>query len=117
MSYQCNGCLLERKHRELGEDLLILPGSVIYFRNGITLYRLDAAPIEGQGEKVEHGGRPVKFIAWLAAGEHSCGKPAPVFHVALDSAGEVERLKLCEPCGACERVAPLVGGECPDCRH
>ena len=20
-------------------------------------------------------------------------------------------------CGACQRVAPLVGGECPDCRH
>jgi len=69
----CNGCLLDQKRRELGARLLVLDDQD--HAGAVTLFELGAQPIDGQGAKREHDGKPVRFLAWLMSPGHACGRP------------------------------------------
>ena len=73
---QCNGCLLVAWIAQHGDKLLLLDDDRTH-KGSILVYQLDAAPIAGQGRRVEHEGRPVRFMAWLMSPEHACGDPMP----------------------------------------
>lgn len=73
---QCNGCLLVAQEAKLGERLLVLTDDRTH-AGSVLLYELGGTPAPGQGKRVEHEGRPVRFIAWLMSPEHACGGPMP----------------------------------------
>ena len=61
-SGRCNGCKLKQFRHELGDKFIML---------NRTIYELDAEPCQGQGEPLEHEGRPVQFVMWGASWGHS----------------------------------------------
>lgn len=55
----CNFCSLRSiKARYRPEEILCLT-----VHGWITYYQVDADPLPGQGEPLEHNGRPIRFLA------------------------------------------------------
>ena len=63
---RCNGCEYAKLKHSLGNNVLAL-----HENGGTGVYELDAQPVAGQGSKVEHEGRPVRFKAWFMDIGHS----------------------------------------------
>lgn len=64
---RCNGCKYARLKHELGDKFLRLRNA-----NGwVVVYELDARPHPGQGDPLEHEGRPVRHRASFMSIGHS----------------------------------------------
>lgn len=62
----CNGCDYLKLRHELGIKFLS-----IYEGGGVGVYEQDAEPIKGQGSRVWHKGKPVRFRVWFMSIGHS----------------------------------------------
>jgi len=64
---RCNGCKFAKLKHELGDKFLHLRGE----HGWHDVYELDAEPTPGQGEPLEHEGRPIRFRASFMSIGHS----------------------------------------------
>jgi len=63
---RCNGCEYRELKWKLGDKFLVLGGS-----GWTDVYELDAEPTAGQGEPMEHDGRPIRFKSGFMSVGHS----------------------------------------------
>lgn len=63
---RCNGCKFTKLKYELDDKFLHLVE-----HGWSTVYELDAEPTPGQGEPLEHKGRPIRFRASFMSIKHS----------------------------------------------
>ena len=63
---RCNGCKYLKLKHELADKFLALQKG-----KWVTIYELDAKPIKGQSEPLEHEGRPIRFRIGFASIGHS----------------------------------------------
>ena len=63
---RCNGCSYRRLKHELGDRFLRLPSV-----GWIAVYELDAEPLGGQGDPMEHEGHPIRHRSTFMSIEHS----------------------------------------------
>lgn len=63
---RCNGCKFAQLEHELGDKFLHLQD-----KGWHNIYELDAGPVSGQGEPLEHEGQPICFRAGFLSIQHS----------------------------------------------